>query len=53
MPEKLQKILSDSKTARWTTLALVAFTMFAGYFLADVMAPLQGMLEKETKQRYI
>ncbi|MCI0513779.1 MFS transporter [candidate division KSB1 bacterium] len=47
MTEKFQKILSDSKTARWTALAIVAFTMFAGYYLADVMAPLQGMLEKE------
>ncbi|MBN2355380.1 MFS transporter [candidate division KSB1 bacterium] len=47
MAEKLQTILSDSKTARWTALLIVAFTMFAGYYLADVMAPLQGMLEKE------
>jgi len=47
MSEKVQKILSDSKTARWTALLIVAFTMFAGYYLADVMSPLQGMLEKE------
>jgi MFS family permease len=47
MTEKLPKILSESKTARWTALAIVAFTMFAGYYLADVMAPLQGMLEKQ------
>jgi MFS family permease len=47
MTEKLVSILSESKTARWTALLIVAFTMFAGYYLADVMAPLQGMLEKE------
>lgn len=47
MTEQLHKILSDSKTARWAAMAIVAFTMFAGYYLADVMAPLQGMLEKQ------
>ncbi len=47
MTEKIQKILSDSKTARWTAMAVVAFTMFAGYYLADVMAPLKEMLEKQ------
>ena len=47
MTEKLPRLLSDSKTARWTALFIVAFTMFAGYYLADVMAPLQGMLEKQ------
>ncbi|MBN2089248.1 MFS transporter [candidate division KSB1 bacterium] len=49
MTKKLPEILSESKTARWTALAIVAFTMFAGYYLADVMAPLQGMLEKQLK----
>ena len=38
MTKKLPEILSESKTARWTALAIVAFTMFAGYYLADVMA---------------
>jgi len=47
MTEKLVNVLSESKTARWTALLIVSFTMFAGYYLADVMAPLQGMLEKE------
>jgi len=47
MTEKIHRILRDSKAARWTALFIVSFTMFAGYFLADVMAPLQGMLEKE------
>jgi len=47
MTEKIHRILRDSKAARWAALFIVSFTMFAGYFLADVMAPLQGMLEKE------
>jgi len=47
MTEKLQKTLRDSKTARWTALLIVSFTMFAGYYLADVMAPLKGLLENQ------
>jgi|WetSurMetagenome_2_1015567.scaffolds.fasta_scaffold24182_4 MFS family permease len=47
MTEQIKKILSDSKAARWTALLIVAFTMFAGYYLADVMSPLEQMLEKE------
>ncbi|MFA6924974.1 MAG: MFS transporter [Bacteroidales bacterium] len=44
MTDKNQAILSDSKTARWTALAIVSLTMFAGYFIADVMSPLQDKL---------
>ncbi|HNW99507.1 MAG TPA: MFS transporter [Bacteroidales bacterium] len=47
MTEKIQKLLSDSKTARWTALLVVSFTMFAGYYLADVMAPLQGLVRNQ------
>ncbi len=47
MTAAASQLLSDSKAARWTSLLLVSFTMFAGYYLADVMAPLQGMLEKQ------
>jgi len=47
MTDKINETLRDKKGARWGALAIVAFTMFAGYFLADVMAPLQGMLEKQ------
>ncbi len=47
MTELIQKKLSDSKTARWTALAIVAFTMLCGYFLTDVMSPLKPMLEEE------
>lgn len=47
MNVKIQGTLRDSKAARWTALAVVAFTMLCGYFLTDVMAPLKPMLEKE------
>lgn len=47
MTELINKKLSDSKAARWTALAIVAFTMLCGYFLTDVMSPLKPMLEQE------
>lgn len=47
MVEKIHQTLRDSAVARWTALAVVAFTMLCGYFLTDVMAPLKPMLEKE------
>lgn len=47
MVEKIHQTLRDSAVARWTALAVVAFTMLCGYFLTDVMSPLKPMLEKE------
>jgi len=47
MVEKIQKVLRESKSARWAAMALVSFTMFAGYFLADILAPLKGLLENQ------
>lgn len=47
MTEKIITTLRDSKVARWSALAIVSITMFAGYFLADVMSPLKPMLEEE------
>jgi predicted MFS family arabinose efflux permease len=47
MVEKIQQTLRDSKAARWTALGIVAFTMLTGYFMADAMAPLKPLLEKE------
>jgi MFS family permease len=43
--ETITNTLRDSKAARWTALAVVAFTMLCGYYLTDVMAPLKGLLE--------
>lgn len=45
MKEKALTLLSESKAARWSALAVVAFTMLTGYYLTDVMAPLKGLLE--------
>jgi len=47
MTETIRKTLRESKTARWTALAVVAFTMLCGYYLADVMAPLKPLLESQ------
>lgn len=40
----LQGKISESKTARWFVLLLVSLTLMCGYFLADVVAPLQELL---------
>ena len=48
MTEAIRNTLRDSKTARWTALLVISFTMFAGYYMADVMAPLKGLLEKNS-----
>jgi predicted MFS family arabinose efflux permease len=43
--EQIRQTLRDSAAARWTALAVVAFTMLCGYYLTDVVAPLKGLLE--------
>lgn len=45
--EKLRKTLGQSALARWTVLIMVSLTMMCGYFLTDVMAPLEGLLETQ------
>ncbi|MGQ1908403.1 MFS transporter [Marinifilum sp. RC60d5] len=47
MTEKIKQSLRDSKAARWSALGIISITMFAGYFLTDVMSPLKPMLESE------
>ncbi len=47
MVEKIHTLLSESRGARWAALLVVSFTMFAGYYLADVMAPLQGLIRDQ------
>jgi MFS family permease len=44
MRKEVKKKLSDSKGARWTALIVVSFTMMCGYFITDVMAPLEDLL---------
>ena len=38
--------LNDSAAARWGALLIVSFTMMCGYFITDVMAPLEDILTK-------
>lgn len=45
MTELIQKRLSESKGARWFVLICVAFTMLCGYFITDLMAPLQDLVQ--------
>ena len=52
MVEYIQKKLSDSKAARWTALLIVAFTMMTGYFITDVMSPLELLLTTKGKIVY-
>lgn len=47
MTEVIRKKLSDSPTARWTALVLVAATMFFAYMFVDVLSPLQTLLETQ------
>ncbi len=44
MPTLFPQDISSSAAARWTVLIAVSLTMFCGYFITDVMAPLQGLL---------
>ena len=43
--EKITALLSDSPVARWTVLFIVATAMMMGYFVNDVMSPLETLLE--------
>lgn len=49
MTEQVQKLLNDSKLARWSALILVSLAMFAAYFFVDLLSPLQSMLEVSYK----
>ncbi len=46
MTQTITKKLNDSAAARWTALLIVSFTMMCGYFITDVMAPLEDLLTK-------
>lgn len=45
MAEAIARRLNDSPVARWSVLFIVAFTMMMGYFINDVMSPLETLLE--------
>ena len=46
MREQVRETIANKAWARWTVLAIVSFTMMAGYVVAKEMSPLQFMLEK-------
>ena len=46
MREQVRETIATRAWARWTVLAIVSFTMMAGYVVAKEMSPLQFMLEK-------
>lgn len=46
MTEALRQQLHDKTWARWTALVLVSFVMMCGYFVTDVMSPLENTLVK-------
>ncbi len=50
MTNDLKRSLRDFAPARWGALIIVSFTMMCGYFLTDVMAPLEDMLLKSTAE---
>jgi nitrate/nitrite transporter NarK len=50
MTELIRQRLNDSPVARWTVLFIVATAMMMGYFVNDVMSPLETLLEAPRSQ---
>ena len=50
MREAITKRLNDSPLARWSVLLIVATAMMMGYFVNDVMSPLETLLELPRSQ---
>ena len=50
MTEAIRHRLNDSPFARWTVLIIVATAMMMGYFVNDVMSPLETLLELPKNQ---
>ena len=50
MVEAVRHQLNDSPIARWSVLFIVATAMMMGYFVNDVMSPLETMLEMPRSQ---
>lgn len=44
MTQVLQQTLRDKPAARWAALTIVSITMMCGYFLTDVISPLEKIL---------
>ncbi len=50
MTEAIRHRLNESPFARWTVLIIVATAMMMGYFVNDVMSPLETLLELPKNQ---
>lgn len=50
MAEAIRQRLNDSPIARWTVLFIVAMAMMMGYFVNDIMSPLETLLELPRSQ---
>ena len=50
MSNVLRQRLNDSPVARWTVLFIVATAMMMGYFVNDIMSPLETLLEMPRNQ---
>lgn len=42
----IKATLRDSRSARWTALVILSFTMFAGYIFTDIISPMKPILER-------
>ncbi|HNX07411.1 MAG TPA: MFS transporter [Bacteroidales bacterium] len=45
MTEKIQKLMRDVPSIRWTALVLLAFAMFCSYIFMDILSPVKDLLE--------
>ena len=48
--EDLRKKINDSALVRWIVLVIVATAMMMGYFLNDIMSPLETLLEMPVEE---
>ncbi len=48
--EELRKKINDSAIIRWIVLVIVATAMMMGYFLNDIMSPLETLLEMPVEE---
>lgn len=50
MTEYIRKRINESAGARWAAMILVSLTMMMGYFLTDIMSPLESLICKSAAQ---
>lgn len=50
MTAYIRKKINESAGARWTAMLLVSLTMMTGYFLTDIMSPLESLVCKSVAE---